>query len=163
MAVELCKAGARIFSRDGETIPSNQKEVRGMEKGIWIVGVIGLAVLIFLVVRSTDDEKESKPPPPVPAPARQPESGVREESLQCPMCSGYGHLIVPGRTGMTRRICEFCAGQGGKILRIPPGHVRCPDCQGFGKLPGQRGGTGFVLCGRCSGRGYIRTPFQPQS
>lgn len=134
-----------------------------MEKGIWIAGVIALAVLILLLVRSTDDEKEGSPPPPVPAPARQPESGVREESLQCPVCSGYGHVMVQGRTGMTRRICEFCSGQGGKILRIPPGHVRCPDCQGFGKLPGQRGGTSFVLCGRCNGRGFIRTPFQPES
>lgn len=134
-----------------------------MEKGIWIIGVIALAALILLLVRSTDDEKDNGLPPPVPAPAKETESGSREESLQCPVCNGYGHVMVQGPTGMTRRICEFCAGKGGKILRIPPGHVRCPDCQGFGKLSGQRGGPGFVLCGRCSGRGYIRTPFQPGS
>jgi DnaJ-class molecular chaperone len=133
-----------------------------MDKGIWIAGVIALAVVILLLMRSTNDHHEQTPPP-VPAPAAQPEPGMREESLQCPVCNGYGHVMVQGRTGMTKRICQFCSGKGGKILRIPPGYVRCPDCEGFGKKPRPGGGASFILCGRCNGRGYVRAPFQPTS
>jgi len=134
-----------------------------MDKGIWIAGLIALAVVILLIARSTNDDQEEAPPPPVPMPAPRLKSGVREESLQCPVCSGYGHVMVQGRTGMTRRICQFCSGKGGKILRIPPGHVRCRDCEGFGKKPRPGGGASFTLCGRCGGRGYIKAPFQPSS
>ena len=131
-------------------------------KGIWIAGVIALGLVFLLLTRSTNDDHEQTPSPvPTPVPAREP--GVRQESLQCPACSGYGHVMVQGRTGMTRRICQFCFGKGGKVLRIPMGHVRCADCEGFGKRPRPGDEASFILCGRCSGRGYIRAPFQPAS
>ena len=95
-----------------------------MDKGIRIIGLIALVVVVFLFVRSTDDEKEEGP---LPMP------GVRQESIQCPACSGY--RMIRGKRPMTMRICQFCSGKGGKILRIPQGHVRCPTCGGIGKKP----------------------------
>ncbi len=131
-----------------------------MDKGIWIAGGIALVVLILLVVQSTNDDQD-RTPPPVPAPPPRPESGVKQESLQCLVCKGYGNVMVPGTSGTSRRICPFCLGKGGRILRIPPGHVRCPDCGGFGKIPRPGDEASFNLCGRCGGRGFIRAPFQP--
>ena len=128
-----------------------------MNRAFWIVGLIGLGVIIAILVREADDgHDESSPPPPRPGPVAEP--GIRTENIQCPVCEGYGYTMVQGRTGPRKQVCQFCGGKRGRVLRIPPGNVRCPTCQGFGKaMSGER----YIVCPRCSGRGYIKAPFQP--
>lgn len=127
-----------------------------MNRAFSIVGLIALGAIIILLIREADDDTdEASPPPPVPSPTQP---AVRTESLQCPMCEGYSYIMVPGRTGPRRQVCQFCAGKGGKVLKIPPGHIRCPMCQGFGKTPTPQR---YIVCARCNGRGYIKQPFQP--
>ncbi|NQT85092.1 hypothetical protein HQ563_18905 [bacterium] len=128
-----------------------------MTRAIWIVGLIGLAAMILFLATDTDDDKdEPAPPTPLPLPERKP--GFTVENLQCPVCEGYGYIMEEARTGARRRICQLCAGKGGKVLRIPPGNVRCPNCQGFGRT---RTAKRYVVCLRCGGRGYVKQPFQP--
>jgi len=128
-----------------------------MNKPIWIVGLIALGAVIFFLARSTD-EGDNKSPSPPPLPSAQPKKPeLTVVNIRCPLCEGYGYVMTPGRTGMRRRVCQFCGGKGVKVLRIPPGHVICPDCQGFGRIQGPKR---FLVCPRCSGRGYIREPFR---
>lgn len=129
-----------------------------MTRAIWIAGLIGLAlVILFLATRTNDDRGFAPPPPPVSTPVPKPEENV--ERIQCPVCDGYGYVMEQTRAGPRRRVCLFCGGKGGKELRISPGNVKCPDCYGFGKM--QTRGASSVVCPRCGGRGYIKTPFQP--
>jgi hypothetical protein len=131
-----------------------------MSRAIWTIGLIGLAVVIFFIVRETGDRREETPPaPPVQRTVPKPEAGI--ERMQCPVCQGYGYILVPDRTGMRRQMCQFCGGKGGKELWIPPGNVKCPDCEGFGRM--RVGATDSVICSRCGGRGYVKAPFQPPS
>ena len=135
-------------------------EVNAMSRAIWIIGLIGLAVVIFFVTREKNDrQEETAPGPPVRRPPPQPEERV--ERMQCPACGGYGYVMAPGRTGMRRQFCELCGGNGGKELRIPPGNAKCLDCEGFGRIRGRD--MGSVICPRCGGRGYTKAPFQPSS
>ncbi len=130
-----------------------------MNRGIWIAGVIALGLVILFLARTTDnDREEPAAPPPLPVPSPSPQPGIRVESLQCPACAGYGYVTTTARTGMRREVCQFCGGKGGKVLRIPPGYVRCPDCDGFGRKLAR---DGFVVCARCSATGIVKAPFQP--
>lgn len=139
-----------------------QTKDMGMDnKGIWILGLIALGAIILLIARTTDDDRGGTPePPPVPGgKPEQPRLDANSVSIQCPVCQGYRYTMVPGRTGMRRRVCQFCGGKGGKVLTIPPGNVRCTDCEGFGRRRGQ--GDVFAICPRCNGRGFMKAPFQP--
>ena len=127
-----------------------------MNRGAWILGLIALVAIALFLTRKTDNEKTDRSPPPPSPSTTQP--AVRTERLQCPVCEGYGYTMVEGRTGPRKQVCQFCGGKRGRVLRIPQGNIRCPTCQGFGKaVSGER----YIVCPRCSGRGYIKQPFQP--
>lgn len=138
--------------------PPPDPENRTMNNAIWIIGLIALGAVIFFLARSTDDGgNELQAPPPLPSPQpKKPEFTV--EQIQCPACDGYGYVMERTGTASRKRRCQLCAGKGGKVLRIPPGHVRCPDCQGFGRIQGPKR---YLVCPRCNARGYIKEPFRP--
>lgn len=129
-----------------------------MTRAIWIVGLIALgAVILFLAITENEDEDEPAAPPPLPSP-RPEEPELTVVAIQCPVCEGYGFVMQETRRGPKRRICRFCDGKGRRVIRIPPGNVTCPHCQGFGRVQTPER---YIICGRCAGHGYIRQPFQP--
>lgn len=125
------------------------------------MGLIALAALIYLLATIGEDQKDEPRPVPPPVAPSQPEPEAIVERIQCPVCLGYGYSVEQTRAGPRRRICQFCAGKGGKVLRIPPGNVKCPNCEGFGKI--RTSAAASAMCLRCAGRGYIKAPFEPSS
>ncbi len=49
-------------------------------------------------------------------------------------------------------------------VKIPEGHVRCPDCHGTGKIVKiyrDPGPNEYMTCLKCNGQGYIKREGQP--